>query len=260
MRLAAWAFLSLVPVGGASAQATRAARVITVGQLVQDTLESRDEVNEYQFRGKRGEELQVLLQGLSGSQTRRVDLELGHLAGDPRLTTVFSLGDDRALEKRSTAAVPVEEDRTFIIRVRSPMTDPVRTPYRFRVVRRNRAPEAVAARVVPGRVVAGERIDLPEDLDEFRVEAREGQQLTVFIQGLSGRRASAVELHVISPAGVRLGAAQSYGDERTLGPRNTGAVRALSTGTFIIRVRGNHDPETPNQYRFRVEIAGEGDG
>lgn len=139
------------------------------------------------------------------------------------------------------------------------MTDPVRTPYRFRVVRRNRAPEAVAARVVPGQVVAGERIDLPEDLDEFHVEAREGQQLTVFVEGLSGSRVPAVELHVISPAGVRFGAAQSYGDERTLGPRNTGAIRALSTGTFIIRVRGNHDPETPNPYRFRVEIAGEGD-
>jgi hypothetical protein len=89
------------------------------------------------------------------------------------------------------------------------MTDPVRTPYRFRVVRRNRAPEAVAARVVPGQVVAGERIDLPEDLDEFHVEAREGQQLTVFVEGLSGSRVPAVELHVISPAGVRFGAAQS---------------------------------------------------
>lgn len=105
----------------------------------------------------------------------------------------------------------------------------------------------------------GEGVDPPGDVDEFSFAGTAGQEVAVFLQGLSGASAFAqyLVLELLDQAWTvnetRLGQqVTSPGNASTLEGQRTGAITLPRTGTFTVRVQGINSDEARGPYRFQV--------
>jgi hypothetical protein len=176
--------------GSADAQQpNRAAAAATVGgeAALGRTIEAavRDSVT-YRFHVQEGAEVYAILEGRTGTDWAQVEAILRNPTNTARLGSV-RVGGRGGMN--ATPVVRPAESAEHIVTVYAHGTNERAPSASFRLSLRtiNRLPESQAARIVPGVVVSGESIDDFHDIDEFVFSARAGQELTVALQGLSGK-------------------------------------------------------------------------
>ena len=85
----------------------------------------------------------------------------------------------------------------------------------------DRAPENRDAAITPGDTIAGVELDPPADIDEYTFAGAAGQEVAVFLQGLTDSRFDRFELRLLDRAGtvdetVLGNVAQSRGNDASL--------------------------------------------
>ncbi|HEY6209996.1 MAG TPA: hypothetical protein VIW28_13115 [Gemmatimonadales bacterium] len=211
---------------------------VTPGDTVTgEDIELPGDIDEFTFSGTAGEEFNVAVRAQNGSPDTRLQLEVLTGSGTV-LRSAQSVGTDTSLLRQVTGQFALPGTGTYRLRVTgSPdYGDPYqyRGPYRLFLYRIDRRPETLPDSLAFGDSLSGERIDLPGDVDEFRVTVPDtsGANLVVefeeqpaagtwftaqLIDAATGRLAAAP---LTSQAGVRVA---------------SGRLR-LAPGHYIVRV------------------------
>ncbi len=143
----------------------------------------------------------------------------------------------------STGPIPVSAAQDFRFVVRSTAVDNFirhRGPYRVWTYVIDPAPEHVSPPLTPNIVVNSERIDKPNDIDDFTLADTVGAEFLVFFQA-----ARHYFVHVRTPGGTLIGpgiGAQVDADT-TLLHHTLGSIRLDSAGTYSVRVFGGFPGE-----------------
>jgi len=125
--------------------------------------------------------------------------------------------------------------------------------YQFSVMAVNRAPEHVAAAIAIGDTVRAERIDPIGDVDEFTFSGTLGDTLRLFFApALDSHPPLAVD--VIDPAtGQILTTFRTYDSSQELGTLGPPPFTLPTSGTWMVRVRGDTDITGSGGYQFSVQ-------
>jgi hypothetical protein len=156
--------------------------------IVGEALDPPGDVDQFMFYGRRGEHINVALQGLA------VPGNGGFLAmlsapGQPPSSFVGSPMLADSLGAYQSNRVDLAQTGWYELRISggsSPTLLSERGPYRFAVTRWSTAPEHVGAALAPGDSVTGEAIDYPWDWDEFTITGTPGQILAIVSRTTSG--------------------------------------------------------------------------
>ena len=146
---------------------------ITPGDTISgEAIDLPGDADEFTFSGVAGEEFNAFLQAENGSQETSLQLEVVDGAGTV-LRTVQSVGTDSSLLRQVTGRFALPGTGTYRLRV-SGVTpyypyDRNYGAYRLFLACINRRPETLPATLAFGDSVSGEAIDVPGDVDEFRV-------------------------------------------------------------------------------------------
>jgi hypothetical protein len=246
-----------------------------VGEVIEgESIEPPGDIDEFRFEGVVGQEVAVFLQGVSGdgSDSQRLALYLVDRAGTVDETVlgdpVTSSGAAQGLtdDGRSTGRVTLPRTGSYTVRVQNQPGAPyfglerdktARGAYRFLVHLVDRAPEEVAQAVAVGDTIESEGIEPPGDIDEFSFEGVAGQEVAVYLQGLTGKSSDRFELRLVQQAGTAeetiLGnVASSPGNDASLEGHSTGTVTLPETATYTVRVQGRDSKVDAGAYRFHV--------
>ena len=232
---------------------------ISLGDTISGRIETPGDVEEFTFGGQAGQEVAVFLQGLSGSSNDWYDLFLLDRAGN-ELGRATSRGHHNTLTdgaaSQSTGRITLPETATYTIRVQGRNSTTHSGPYRFFPHLVDRAPESVNPAITLGDTISGEAIFPPSDIDEFTFQADAGQEVVVFLQGLSGSSNDWYDLFLLDRAGNELGHATSRGHHDSLtdgsSSQSTGQVTLSETATYTIRVQGRNSTTHSGPYRFHL--------
>jgi len=143
----------------------------------------------------------------------------------------------------STGPIPVSvsEDYRFIVRSTSIYTSiRHRGPYKVWSYVIDPAPEHVPVPLVPNTVVNSERIDEPNDIDQFTLVDTIGAEFLVFLQA-----SRHYFMHVRTPGGTLIGPGMGMqvDADTTLLHHPLGSIRLDSAGTYGVRVFGGFPGE-----------------
>jgi hypothetical protein len=210
---------------------------ITPGDTVSgEQIELSGDIDEFTFSGVAGDEFNAFLQAQSGSEATWLQLDVVDGAGTV-LRTVQSVGTDTSLLRHPTGRFALASTGTYRLRVKNvyDFMDRSRGPYRVFLYRVNRAPENIPATFAFGDSVSGEAVDVPGDVDEFRVTVADssGANLAFALEDPPVGGSLAVQL-LDSASGRVLYTANAY----AAGPTAIGRIR-IAPGKYIIRVDGN---------------------
>ena len=162
-------------------------------------------------------------------------------------------GSDTNLYARSTGPTTLAQAGSYVARVVADGELVADTgAYRLYLYLVNPKPESVPDSIGPGDTIAGEAIDLPGDIDEFRFVASAGQEFTAFLQARSGDATTLLQLDVVDADGTVLGSVQSTGTDTSLLGQVTPRVAMHTTGTHRLRVSGVPATGARNRGPYRV--------
>ncbi len=171
-----WLFRSLLRPESAIA-------TVAIGDTVSgERIERVGDRDEFVFQGRRGEHINVMLQGLGAAANARFGAFLwGPLWGGvhPLLNVTAPLSSASMADHQSTRFdLPATGQYRLVLSV-DYASDPFlgTGDYRFAIARADTAPEHVPGMLAPGDSVTGESTDTPGDLDAFLVTAVPGQTL-----------------------------------------------------------------------------------
>ena len=140
----------------------------------------------------------------------------------------------------STGPIPLlaSANYRFVVRSGGNSTVRHRGPYRVWSYLINPAPEHGAVALVPNTVRSGERIDQPNDIDQFTLVDTVGAEFLAFLQA-----SRHFFMHVRTPGGTLIGpgAGMQVDADTALLHHPLGSIRLDSAGTYSVRVFGG-DP------------------
>lgn len=203
-----------------------------------DTVSGEDiglpgDIDEFTFSGTAGEEFNAFLKAESGLQETFLQLEVVDPTGAV-LRTTQSVGTDTSLLRQPTGRFALTSTGTYRLRVTTG-SDLSRGPYRFFVYRVNRAPESVPAILAFGDSVSGEAMEVPGDVDEFRVRVPDSSGANLVFELETQPVGGSLTVQLIDSAtGQVIVAGTAY----STGRGAMGSMR-LAPGTYIVRADGN---------------------
>lgn len=205
-----------------------------------DTVEGEDiglpgDVDEFTFTGASGEEFNAFLQAQDGSPETRLQLEVLDPSGTA-LRSAQSVGTDTGLVKQTTGRFALSSGGTYRLRVSGVPSYPAdlnRGAYRLLLYRIDRQPEVLPATLAFGDSLSGETIELPGDVDEFRVTVPDssGANLAVALESPSDGGVLMIQLVDSATGQVLATAATSQAEARV----STGRLR-VAPGKYVVRV------------------------
>src|SRR5205823_3542528 len=142
------------------------------------------DIDEFTFTGAAGEEFNAFLQAQSGSPETNLQLDVLD-GGGTVLPSAQSLGSDTSLLRQVTGRFALPGTGTYRLRVSggpSYPSDLSRGAYRLFLYRINRRPETLPETLAFGDSLSGETIDLPGDVDEFRVTVPDSSGANLVVQ------------------------------------------------------------------------------
>jgi hypothetical protein len=209
---------------------------ITPGDTISgEAVDLPGDVDEFTFSGVAGEEFNAFFQAENGSQETTLQLEVVDGAGTV-LRTVQSVGTDTSLLRQVTGRFALPATGTYRLRVSGAPYYPYdfnRGAYRLFLYRINRRPETVPPTLAFGDSVSGETIEVPGDVDEYRVTVPDssGANLAFELENPSAGGSLVVELVDSATGQVITTASTSQAVTRAA----TGRVR-LAPGKYVVRV------------------------
>src|SRR5438034_10368824 len=145
---------------------------ITAGDTISgEAIDLPGDIDEFTFSGVAGEEFNAFLQAQNGSPETHLQLDVLD-GGGTVLRSAESLGSDTSLLRQVTGRFALAGAGTYRLRVSGAPYYPYDLnygPYRLLLYRINRRRQHLPYNLVFGDSLSGEAIDLPGDVDEFRV-------------------------------------------------------------------------------------------
>ena len=137
----------------------------------------------------------------------------------------------------STGPIPLLASGNYRFVVRSAH---YRGPYRVWSYLINPAPEHSAVALVPNAVLSSERIDQPNDIDQFTLVDTVGAEFLAFLQA-----SRHFFMHVRAPGGTLIGpgVGMQVDADTALLHHSLGSIRLDSAGTYSVRVFGGYPGE-----------------
>ncbi len=145
---------------------------------------------------------------------------------------------------------------TYVIQVEEPYTyRPVlRGPYRLWLYRFGFGPEAVPDSIVPGDTVSGEALDVPGDVDAYRLYVGPRQHVNVMIQGLSSGNGG-FQVWISTSWGRPLALVATPLSSAALADHQTLRLDLLGAGWYNVGVSGGTSPTTQLSERGTYRLA-----
>jgi hypothetical protein len=220
----------------------------TIGDtIIGETIEPRYDTDIFTAHADAGQIIAAALQPL-GSDPGGITLYVE--TADGQFVASVPAGVEPLM---STGAISVStsQDYRFVIRSGGIGSVRYRGPYRVWSYLINPAPEHVATPLAPDAVVTGERIDQPNDIDQFTLVDTVGAEFLAFLQA-----SRHFFVQVRAPGGTLIGpgVAMQVDADTTLLHHALGSIRLDSTGTYSVRVFGGFPGEwlmaDTGAYRF----------
>ena len=209
---------------------------ITPGDTISgERIDLPGDIDEFTFSGVAGEEFNTFFQAENGSPETSLQLDVVDGAGTV-LRTVQSVGTDTSLLRQVTGRFALPRTETYRLRVSGAPYYPYdfnRGAYRLLLYRINRRPETLPVTLAFGDSVSGEAIDLPGDVDEYRVTVPDssGANLAFKLENPSDGGLLTVQLVDSATAQIIATASTSQAATRAA----TGRMR-LAPGRYLVRV------------------------
>ena len=208
--------------------------------VVGEAIDRPGDVDEFTFSGAAGEEFTAFLQARSGSPNTYLQLDV-LASGDTRLGGVSSSGTDTSLLRQVTGRFALSTTGTYRLRVSGTRdrTDPDRGPYRLLLYKVNPRPETAPDTLALGDSVSRESIDVPGDVDEWRVTVPDSTGVDLVVQRGPDGPEGVLTAQLLDATGRAVASAYSFGPGfGTAGLDQTGRL-ALAPGTYTVRVDGS---------------------
>jgi plastocyanin len=229
----------------------RIARTVTVGPVVAgEDIQPVGDVDELTFSGTKGQLVNVFFQGTSGSASDFLQLSLLSPTRNV-LASLFSYGNDRALDDHTAGRIELPLTGTYTLRVQGDNVTEDGGPYRLQVVALSDSPETLPAMITPGPIVTGESLSPRGDVDVFTFDGRAEEEVVVYLQGRTGEYSDQFQIELYDPGATRLERSYSRGNDGTLEGQGFGPVVLPRTGRYTVRIGGYRGYEQ-GPYRFRV--------
>ncbi len=162
---------------------------ITIGDTISaEALDPPGDLDEFQFAGKRGDHVNLALEGQATPTTGGFGaLLFGPGPAFQVLGIVYSPTQPDSLGAHESGRIDLPVDGLYHVRITG-ASSPVQLfeagSYRFALTRRSTAPEHVGAALVPGDSVTSEEIDTRDNWDEFTLTGTAGQLLAIVARTL----------------------------------------------------------------------------
>jgi hypothetical protein len=232
-----------------------ATATLAIGSIVSgESIGTPGDVDEFTFQGSAGDELAAFIQGMSGPSIDSLALTIStpQVVSFQRVAVTSGTAD--SLRAHGTGRVVLPVSGTYVVRVAA-RRSAVTMVYRLELIRVARTPER-AAELIPIGTIVEESIDYRGDLDEFNLDAAEGDRFNIRFERLSSSdNFGAYLVELLSPGGSRVISFYRY-------PNDSGAwtvafpTGSLQAGRYRFRILDafGTDP-TPGAYRFVFERA-----
>jgi hypothetical protein len=220
------------------------AAIVPGDTVVGEAIDLPGDVDEFTFAGAAGEEFNVFFRAQSGSPETVLRLDAVDANGTT-LRVAESFGTDTSLFRQVTGRFALPSTGTHRLRVSGAYTfmDRSRGPYRLFLYRVNRGPESVPGTISFGDSLTGEAIDLPGDLDEFRVTVPDTSGANVVVELASQTsEGTLLSVQLVNSATGQIAAGTST---YVAGTRVASGRVRLSPATYILRVDGSHYQDRP---------------
>jgi hypothetical protein len=208
-----------------------------------EIIDSSIDIDEFAFSGTAGSEYNLFFQGRNGMGGTLV--ANAHDADGSTLAQATSLGTDTSLEQGSGRFALKTSGRARVeVLVAYPANPGNLGPYRFYLYPINRQPESRPGTLAFGDSLSGEAIELPGDVDEFRVNVPDSSGANLVLQFDSASRGYGVRADLVNSAN------QVFASAGTFGPGSVAASGRvhLNGGNYTLRVDGNGEsPVTPGR-------------
>ncbi len=192
------------------------------------------DIDEFTFSGAAGDEFNAFFQAQNGSPetTLRVDVldNSGVVLGSAQ-----SIGTDTSLLRQVTGRFALPSAGTYRLRVSGEQSwnDHDRGAYRLFLYRIDRKPESLPDTLAFGDSLAGEGIDLPGDVDEFRITVPQSSGANLVAELESQSTGTGLSVYLVNRAtGATVTAVTLY----TAGARTPAGRVLLPPGTYTLRV------------------------
>lgn len=152
--------------------------------------------------------------------------------GTGQLLTLVPAGGDNPLMTTGPLTLAATQDYRFVVRSTGIGPYPRhRGSFRFWSHVIHPAPEHIASAVPDNVEIRGERVDHPNDVDEFAFSGAPGDEFNAFLES-----SRPFLLQVVSPTNSTFGARVDHDDDTTLFHHGTGPFQLTASGTHTIRV------------------------
>src|SRR5439155_1559255 len=148
---------------------------------------------------------------------------------DPPLAVATSAASDTGLFAHATGRFTVAQVGSYVARVTGTDSHFLADTgsYRFFLYPVDRRPEHVPAAIAPGDTVVGEAIDVPGDVDEWRVSVPDSSGVNLVVQRGPDGPEGVLTAQLLDAYGRTVASAYSFGPGFGVGgPRSNGAPRA----------------------------------
>jgi len=203
------------------------------------------DVDEFTFTGATGEEFNAFVQAQDGSSETRLQLEVLGPTGTA-LRSAQSVGTDTSLLRQPTGRFALPTAGTYRLRVSGVPSYPAdlnRGAYRLFLSRIDRKPETLPETLALGDSLTGEAIDVPGDIDEFRVTVADSSGANLAIE----LEAAPAPYNALSIQLIDVATGQSVAAAGTSlpGVRLASGRVLLAPGTYILRIDVSQYEERP---------------
>ena len=219
---------------------------ITAGDTISgEAIDLPGDIDEFTFSGVAGEEFNAFLQAQNGSPETHLQLDVLD-GGGTVLRSAESLGSDTSLLRQVTGRFALAGAGTYRLRVSGAPYYPYDLnygPYRLFLYRINRRPETLPDTLAFGDSLSGEAIDLPGDVDEFRVTVPDSSGANLVAElATQPAEGTGLSVYLVDRAtGATATAAALY----TAGVRASPGRVVLPPGTYTLRVDVSHYQDRP---------------
>jgi len=199
--------------------------------VASETIDPVADADWFDVHGEGGQTIAAIVEPLGGSDSGGVTLYVENPAtGQPLALVPAAIGD--SLMTTGPIILPAAQDYRFVVRSTSIGSHPRhRGSYRFWSHVIHPAPEHLAAEVLDNVEMRGERIDHPNDVDEFTFQDTVGAEFNAFLES-----SRPFMLLVVSPTNSTLGARVDHDADTALFHHGTGPFQLTASGTHTIRV------------------------
>ncbi len=206
------------------------------GTIAGETIDPRFDTDIFTAHGDSGQIIAGAVKPL-GSDPGGITLYVETAAGQ---FMALVPADSEPLMSTGPISLFASGDYRFVVRSGGNTTVRHRGPYRVWSYLINPAPEHSAVALVPNAVLSSERIDQPNDIDQFTLVDTVGAEFLAFLQA-----SRHFFMHVRAPGGTLIGpgAGMQVDADTALLHHPLGSIRLDSAGTYSVRVFGGYPGE-----------------